>query len=89
MMPRFPLDDVLKGIRSLGDQLRKAPETAVAGDWLADRVDQIRERQEQGKTLEELQVELDALVGLDTVKEQVRAALAWVIEGDAAWKTAP
>jgi type VII secretion ATPase EccA len=77
-MPRFPLDDVLQGIRSLGDQLRRAPETAVAGDWLADRVDQIRERQEVGKTLDELQVELDALIGLDTVKEQVRALVAFL-----------
>jgi hypothetical protein len=59
-MPRFPLDDVLQGLRSLGEQLRRNPETQPAVDWLADRVDQLRERAEPEKTLEELQADLDA-----------------------------
>ena len=35
-------------------------------------------RQEPGRTLDELQAELDALVGLDSVKEQVRALIAFL-----------
>jgi stage V sporulation protein K len=73
-----PLDDVLRGIRVLGDRLR---ETAGAdGDWVADRLERLpgARKQEPAQSLEELQAELDALVGLATVKEQVRALVAFL-----------
>jgi stage V sporulation protein K len=75
-MPRKPLDDVSRGLRALGERLR----TTAGGDgadWLADQVDALR-RPEPAPSLEELQTELDALVGLDSVKEQVRALVAFL-----------
>ena len=52
------------------------PGTEPAGDWIADQFD--RRDPEPERSLEELQAELDALVGLDTVKEQVRALVAFL-----------
>jgi AAA+ superfamily predicted ATPase len=77
-MPRNPLDDVLRGIRVIGDQLRKT--AGADGDWVADQLDRLEglKKQEPGRTLEELQTELDALIGLTTVKEQVRALVAFL-----------
>ena len=46
-------------------------------DWLADQLDSLR-KPEPGPTLEELHAELDALVGLETVKEEVRALVAFL-----------
>ena len=72
-----PLEDVARGLRNLGEQLRKNVGGDPATDWLADRLDSLRQ-DEPGKTLPELQAELDALVGLATVKEQVRALVAFL-----------
>ena len=75
-MPRNPLDEVSRGLRTLGDRLR----TTAGGDgadWLADQVDALR-KPEPEVSLEELQAELDELVGLDSVKEQVRALVAFL-----------
>jgi stage V sporulation protein K len=71
-----PIDDILRGVRMVGEQLRKNPATEPAGDWIADQFD--RHDPEPERSLEELQAELDALVGLDTVKEQVRALVAFL-----------
>ena len=68
-----PLDDVTRGLRHLGDRLRVGTSGGDGADWLADQLDSLR-KPEPGPTLDELQAELDALVGLDTVKEQVRAS---------------
>jgi SpoVK/Ycf46/Vps4 family AAA+-type ATPase len=46
-------------------------------DWLSDQFDSLR-RPEPAKSLPELQDELDALTGLETVKEQVRALVAFL-----------
>jgi stage V sporulation protein K len=46
-------------------------------DWISDQLDSLR-RPEPARTLPELQAELDALIGLDTVKEQVRALVAFL-----------
>ena len=57
--------------------LRERVAQAAGGDpvdWLNDRL----ERPEPARPLEELQAELDALVGLDTVKEQVHALTAFL-----------
>ena len=61
------LDDVLNAAR---EQLRR-----VAGDL--DLPEPLRAR-EQTRPLEELQAELDSLVGLETVKDQVRALVAFL-----------
>ena len=68
-----PLEDAARALRYVGEQLRQrgAPET----DWIADRLDR---RTETPRSLDELQAELDSLVGLETVKEQVRALVAFL-----------
>jgi stage V sporulation protein K len=75
-MPRKPLDDVSRGLRALGERLR----TTAGGDgadWLADQVDALR-KPEPAVSLDQLQAELDGLIGLDSVKEQVRALVAFL-----------
>jgi type VII secretion ATPase EccA len=71
-----PLDDILRGVRVIGEQLRKNAATEPAGDWIADQFD--RRAPESERTLPELQAELDGLIGLTTVKEQVRALVAFL-----------
>ena len=65
-MPANPLE----GLKALGDQLR-----AQIGEELD--LDMLR-RQEPARPLEELLAELDALPGLESVKEQVRALVAFL-----------
>src|SRR5919205_1279400 len=67
-----PLEDVARGLRVLGERL-----TQGGGDpaeWIPDQL----RRPEPARTLDELQAELDALTGLETVKEQVRALVAFL-----------
>jgi stage V sporulation protein K len=68
-----PLDDVQRGLQVIRDRLRQ---TAGADpvDWVADRFRQPL----PPLPMEELQAELDSLVGLETVKEQVRALVAFL-----------
>jgi stage V sporulation protein K len=73
-MPRNPLEDVARGLRLLGERLSQGGEPA---DWISDQIDSLR-RPEPGKSLAELQDELDALTGLESVKEQVRALVAFL-----------
>jgi len=74
-----PLEDVARGLRSLGDQIRKTVENDPATEWIADRIDAMRPAApEPARSLTELQAELDSLVGLETVKEQVRALVAFL-----------
>jgi stage V sporulation protein K len=73
-----PLEDVARGLRYLSERIRVgSPSGGDGADWLADQIESLR-RPEQGPSLEELQAELDALVGLETVKEQVRALVAFL-----------
>ena len=65
-MPPNPLES----LRNLGDQLR-----ATIGDEL--ELDLLR-RQEPARPLDELLAELDSLPGLESVKEQVRALVAFL-----------
>ena len=60
-------------LRMLGERIAEGP-GAEALDVVRDTL----ARQEPPRPLEELQAELDALVGLDTVKEQVRALVAFL-----------
>src|SRR3954465_5563725 len=74
-MARNPLEDVARGLRVLGDRL--AAGARAPGDWIADQLDSLR-RPEPARSLEELQAELDSLVGLETVKEQVHALVSFL-----------
>jgi stage V sporulation protein K len=69
---RNPLEEIGRSIELLGEQIRKRAGGEV--DWLPDAFG----RAEPPKTLDELQVELDGLIGLDRVKEQVRALVAFL-----------
>src|SRR3954464_753893 len=60
----------LESLKALGDQLR-----AQIGEELD--IDALR-RQEPARPLDELLIELDALPGLESVKEQVRALVAFL-----------
>ena len=73
-----PLEDVARGLRVLGDRLRQNVGGDPATDWIADRLDSLRPDEPATTSLAELQAELDSLVGLDTVKEQVRALVAFL-----------
>jgi stage V sporulation protein K len=75
-MPRYPLDEVSRGLRTLGERLRTRAGSDGA-DWLADQVDALR-KPEPAATLDELQAELDGLIGLESVKDQVRALVAFL-----------
>jgi stage V sporulation protein K len=73
-MPRNPLEDVARGLREIGQRISQGGEP---GDWIADQFDALR-KPEPARSLTELQDELDALTGLETVKEQVRALVAFL-----------
>jgi stage V sporulation protein K len=68
------LDELVQGFHVLREQVRQA----MGGDneWL-DRLDPRRTTPEP-RSLEELQAELDSLVGLESIKEQVRALVAFL-----------
>jgi len=72
-MPPNPFEDVVRGLRVLGEQLRR-----TAGPEVEDWVGETFRRPDQARSMEELQAELDALIGLGTVKEQVRALVAFL-----------
>src|SRR3954451_8440970 len=68
---RNPLEDAADALRAIGERVRQ-----TVGDEVAD---QIRiPKPEPVLTLAALQVELDSLVGLESVKEQVRALIAFL-----------
>jgi SpoVK/Ycf46/Vps4 family AAA+-type ATPase len=74
-MPRNPLEDVARGLRVIGERLSAGGE---APEWLTEPfVDALR-RPEPQLPLAALQAELDDLTGLDTVKQQVRALVAFL-----------
>src|SRR5438105_3694522 len=75
-MARNPLEDVAGALRNLGERLSQGGGGDPA-DWISDQLDSLR-RPEPGRTLPELQAELDGLIGLETVKEQVRALVAFL-----------
>jgi type VII secretion ATPase EccA len=75
-MARNPLEDVARGLRTLGERLSQGGGGDPA-DWISDQLDSLR-RQEPARTLPELLAELDSLTGLETVKEQVRALVAFL-----------
>src|SRR5438874_6796830 len=68
-----PLDDVSRGLQVIRDRLRQTTGGDPV-DWVADQL----RKPLPPLPLEELQAELDSLVGLETVKEQVRALVAFL-----------
>jgi len=69
---RNPLEDAADALRALGERVRQ-----TVGDEVADQIG-IPPKQEPVLTLAALQAELDSLVGLESVKEQVRALIAFL-----------
>jgi stage V sporulation protein K len=67
-----PLDNLRDAAGRIGEQLRR-----TAGPELEDRLG-LAPRPPPPRALAEVQAELDGLVGLDTVKEQVHALLAFL-----------
>src|SRR5687767_5696372 len=70
---RNPLEDAADALRALGERVR-----ATVGDELADQLTPRRAPPEPVRSLDELRAELESLTGLETVKEQVRALLAFL-----------
>jgi stage V sporulation protein K len=66
-----PLEEVARGLRVLGERITQGGDP---GDWIAEQL----RRPEPVRTLPELQAELDSLIGLETVKEQVHALVAFL-----------
>jgi stage V sporulation protein K len=73
-MARNPLEDVARGLRVLGERLSQTTGAPDPADWISDQL----RRPEPARTMPELQAELDSLVGLETVKDQVRALVAFL-----------
>jgi type VII secretion ATPase EccA len=69
---RNPLEDAADALRAIGERVRQ-----TVGDDVANQIG-IPPKQEPALTLAALQLELDSLVGLETVKEQVRALIAFL-----------
>jgi stage V sporulation protein K len=70
----IPLEELVQGFHLLRDQVRQAMDGE--NEWL-DRLDP-RKTTPEPPGLEELQAELDSLVGLDSIKEQVQALVAFL-----------
>src|SRR5215207_3676477 len=68
-----PLDDMIRGFNVLRAQV--AQRVGGDGDWL-ERLDPRQDA--EPRSLEELQAELESLVGLESIKSQVRALLAFL-----------
>jgi type VII secretion ATPase EccA len=65
---------VARGLKVLGERLSQTTGGSDPAEWISDQL----RRPEPARTMPELQAELDALVGLETVKEQVRALIAFL-----------
>src|SRR6476619_5087014 len=71
---RKPLEDVARGLKVLGERLSQTTGGGDPTEWISDQL----RRPEPARTMPELQAELDSLVGLETVKEQVHALVAFL-----------
>jgi type VII secretion ATPase EccA len=63
-----------RSLKVLGERLSQTTGGGDPAEWISDQL----RRPEPARTMPELQAELDALVGLETVKEQVRALVAFL-----------
>src|SRR5207248_716340 len=64
-------EDAAEALKALGERVRQ-----TVGDELAEQLGSLK--QEPERSLDELQAELDSLIGLESVKSQVRALLAFL-----------
>jgi len=71
-MSTGPFDDVARGLRLIRERISQAA-SGETMEWVSQL-----QRPLPPLPLEELQAELDSLVGLETVKEQVRALVAFL-----------
>jgi len=71
---RKALEDMARSLKVLGERLSQTTGGGDPAEWISDQL----RRPEPARTMPELQAELDALVGLETVKEQVRALVAFL-----------
>jgi SpoVK/Ycf46/Vps4 family AAA+-type ATPase len=69
--------DIGRGLRILGERLRETAANDPAADWVSDQFEGLR-RPEPPRDLDDLQRDLDELIGLERVKEQVRALVAFL-----------
>jgi type VII secretion ATPase EccA len=74
LVARKPLEDMARSLKVLGERLSQTTGGGDPAEWISDQL----RRPEPARTMPELQAELDALVGLETVKEQVRALVAFL-----------
>jgi type VII secretion ATPase EccA len=72
-MPTNPLEDVVRGFRFLRERVTGSPGPDPF-EWLNEQLNPAP----PARPLEELQADLDALVGLEDVKTQVRALVAFL-----------
>src|ERR671914_646645 len=75
-MPRDVREELAENVRELAQRLRQTAATDAPLDWVSEQLG--LRRPGPARSLEELQAELDALVGLETVKAQVRALVAFL-----------
>jgi AAA+ superfamily predicted ATPase len=71
---RNPLEDVARGLRVLGERISQTTGGPDPSEWISDQL----RRPEPARAMPELQAELDGLTGLETVKQQVRALVAFL-----------
>jgi stage V sporulation protein K len=69
-----PLHDLFRGFNVLRDQVQQT--IGADGDWL-ERLDP-RQPATEARSVEEVQAELKSLVGLESIKEQVRGLVAFL-----------
>jgi stage V sporulation protein K len=77
-MGRLPFEDLGDVLRGLGEQLRRSLANDPVAAWASEQVDSLRRRPLPPRSLEELERELESLVGLARVKEQVQALIAFL-----------
>jgi stage V sporulation protein K len=75
---RNPFEEAAEALRELGLRLRQTASEEPAVEWLSDRMGIGRRAEPERRTLEELHASLDGLIGLETVKEQVRSLVAFL-----------
>src|SRR5918999_927542 len=76
-MPRDVREELAENVRELAQRLRKTAATEAPLDWVSEQLG-LRPRPGTARSMEELQTELDGLVGLESVKDQVRALVAFL-----------
>ena len=69
-------EELAETVRDVAQRLRRTAAHEAPIDWVAEQLG--LNRPKPARSLDELQAELDALVGLETVKEQVRALVAFL-----------